>query len=190
MEGWAPSHVEFTMSFRRVDEDTARNIQTKGAMVRRSVFCSCCARLFEDGDVVYRKRGRPGWNPGSQPLQAFCSACVGEWHPSWLEHARKPVPCPGSCGVHVSHWYRDRYSFTNGEGAWTPSIAACSSYCAEKARAARRRVEHEPRTCKWCGQPFVPKRSDAKTCKDACRQAVSRSKRAALVPNRDEGKAN
>ena len=36
-----------------------------------------------------------------------------------------------------------------------------------------RRVGWEHTACAWCGQPFTSLRSDAKTCSDACRYAMS-----------------
>ena len=38
----------------------------------------------------------------------------------------------------------------------------------------RRRVSHEPMACVECGRSFVPKRADAKTCSNRCRQAHHR----------------
>jgi predicted nucleic acid-binding Zn ribbon protein len=42
---------------------------------------------------------------------------------------------------------------------------------------ARRRKTPEPKTCTVCGTTFTPKRRDAKTCSDRCRQRLARSRR-------------
>jgi hypothetical protein len=65
---------------------------------------------------------------------------------------------------------------------WHPYLAeqVCCSDCARKlanARArTRRRVQHEQEVCEACGKSFVPKRSDAKTCSNACRQRLHRER--------------
>jgi predicted nucleic acid-binding Zn ribbon protein len=49
--------------------------------------------------------------------------------------------------------------------------------CMLNARArARRRVRHEPMNCAVCGRPFTPKRSDAVTCSNTCRQSLHRQR--------------
>ena len=58
----------------------------------------------------------------------------------------------------------------------------CSPECSYKARRQRRkklrrekreaRAMRERVTCKHCGQPFVPKRDDARCCSAACKQAA------------------
>jgi predicted nucleic acid-binding Zn ribbon protein len=45
------------------------------------------------------------------------------------------------------------------------------------ARArARRRVRHEQIDCAVCGEPFTPKRNDALTCSNRCRQRLFRQR--------------
>jgi len=44
-------------------------------------------------------------------------------------------------------------------------------------RSDRNRVEHKPTTCIACGQMFVPKRADAVTCSNRCRQSRHRARR-------------
>ena len=43
-----------------------------------------------------------------------------------------------------------------------------------EAQKAARRVEPTETWCAACGEMFTPKRSDAKTCSDRCRQALRR----------------
>jgi hypothetical protein len=178
MAEWeGPGDLEITMAFQGVDEDTARTIQTQGAMRERGVFCTDCRRLFGDGDVAYRKRGKPGWNPGPQPLGLFCHGCVSKWHSSWLRAASEPTPCAGECGVLVSGWYRYSYYSSNYEREGEPLHTTCSARCAERARNARRR-KSTPTACASCGETFTPQRSDARYCSPACRQRAYRERAA------------
>jgi hypothetical protein len=63
-----------------------------------------------------------------------------------------------------------------------PSLNA-RSCCADCKRLAknqrnklRRRVKHAPITCIECGRSFIPKRDDAVTCSNRCRQAQHRER--------------
>jgi hypothetical protein len=165
------------MAFQGVDEDTARTLQTMWAMKNRGVVCKTCGHLFEDDEVVYRKRGTPGWSPGSKPLQVFCHGWVSGWHPSWLENASEPAPCVGGCGVLVASWYRYSYHSANYEREGQPIHMACSRRCAERARNARRR-KSTPKPCETCGETFTPIRADANYCSNACRQRAYRQRKA------------
>jgi hypothetical protein len=143
------------------DEDAARKVELRWYIEERGVFCTGCRHAFEDGDVVYRKRGTP----------RSCRGCVSKWHPSWLEGAEEPVPCAGGCGVLVSCWRT--WSYVREE--WTRAVSTCSDHCAKQARNARRR-KSKPTTCAGCGETFVPKRSDAKFCSAACKQRAYRQR--------------
>ena len=52
----------------------------------------------------------------------------------------------------------------------------CSSECEAERANAKRRVQPEPKICEVCGKSFTPKRSDARTCSDRCRQRLRRSR--------------
>jgi len=59
----------------------------------------------------------------------------------------------------------------------------CCDDCARLARnqrnKLRRRVKHTPMMCIICGEIFFPRRADAVTCSNRCRQALHRAERAA-----------
>ena len=59
----------------------------------------------------------------------------------------------------------------------------CSWACAYMVKLARskvvRRVERFTEICDGCDERFVPKRSDARTCGNRCRQRVFRERRRA-----------
>ena len=52
----------------------------------------------------------------------------------------------------------------------------CRRQAKNKRNAERRRVRHEPMTCIECGRAFTPKRADAVTCSNRCRQAQHRKR--------------
>jgi hypothetical protein len=60
------------------------------------------------------------------------------------------------------------------------SERVCCTDCERSMRNARnrhrRRVRHQKRTCAACGERFVPKRTDAVTCSNACRQKMHRQR--------------
>jgi hypothetical protein len=63
---------------------------------------------------------------------------------------------------------------------WAPSLNAqtccadCERLAKNKRNKLRRRVQREPMTCIECGRSFIPKRDDAVTCSNRCRQAQHR----------------
>jgi predicted nucleic acid-binding Zn ribbon protein len=71
----------------------------------------------------------------------------------------EPKPC-GHCGRSIR---------------WGYPAGFCSDRCAYEAGKVARRVDRKPRACEVCGEEFTPKRSDAKTCSDRCRQRLRRS---------------
>jgi hypothetical protein len=55
--------------------------------------------------------------------------------------------------------------------------ADCKRLAKNHRNKLRRRVEHEPMICIECGESFVPRRADAVTCSNRCRQAAHRKRR-------------
>jgi hypothetical protein len=53
----------------------------------------------------------------------------------------------------------------------------CTSACYWRHRRARLRAIVLPRKCAGCGEKFAPRRSEARTCSSACRQALYRQRR-------------
>jgi hypothetical protein len=58
----------------------------------------------------------------------------------------------------------------------------CHRLARNRQNAVRRRVEHEPVRCAVCRQPFAPKRADAITCSNRCRQALHRRTQQRQIP--------
>jgi predicted nucleic acid-binding Zn ribbon protein len=53
----------------------------------------------------------------------------------------------------------------------------CSPRCQQVNANKRRRIRHGAIACTVCNEVFVPKRADAKTCSNRCRQAAFRAAR-------------
>ena len=68
----------------------------------------------------------------------------------------------------------------NRDRAWYHTERVCCDDCRRSmlnARArARRRVRHEQIDCAVCGELFTPKRNDAVTCSNRCRQKLHRQR--------------
>jgi hypothetical protein len=148
----------------RMSEEEQRTQNLAAFAEQAALWCSYCGEPFTEGQVAHRKRRSEYQGDYTRwALISVCERCVSGWHPSWLEHRRDPVPCTGGCGLLVSSWDRgERITRT------------CSPRCSEIAQAARKRVQHEPRTCDHCGERFVPRRVDARYCSPAHRQAAYR----------------
>ena len=171
-----PEDLKFTMAFAGVDEAEARKRHLRHYMDRRGVFCTKCGYIFEDGEVVFRRRRipRPEFgDPEREHFPRYCRGCVAEWHPSWLKSAKEPIPCAGGCGVLVTDWYEDRF-LGRGRG-FARAVSTCSKHCGEQGYNARRR-KSAPTSCAGCGETFTPARSDARYCSGACRQRAYRQR--------------
>jgi hypothetical protein len=66
--------------------------------------------------------------------------------------------------------------------------ADCQRAVRNKSNNLRRRVRHEPMACIECGRSFVPKRADATTCSNKCRQALHRSRTSAVASSIRHGR--
>ena len=55
--------------------------------------------------------------------------------------------------------------------------ADCQRAVRNRRNKVRRRVRHAPMICIACGRSFVPKRADAQTCSNRCRQFLHRHER-------------
>jgi hypothetical protein len=144
--------------------------------------CSICAGCFKPlaaGQSVTVRVFELGSRRNSQLVRApVCLVCTLT--------ALKPWPFK---------WHRDHptydgadWSRTRCRGCGRPlrihgrsyAAQACCEVCRRQDRnhrnAVRRRVEHAPVICIECREPFVPKRTDAVTCSNRCRQAQHRKR--------------
>jgi len=82
--------------------------------------------------------------------------------------------CQG-CGRELWQW----------QGRLTSRCCQACSRIAKIAQQKRaRRVHHDERICKRCGELFIPKRADALTCSNGCRQALYRERERAASDSR------
>ena len=67
-----------------------------------------------------------------------------------------------------------RVFYTNIETKKYCSYSLCGNRGYQKELKWRRKFARTNRTCQTCGNPFTPKRADAKYCCNACRQKAYR----------------
>jgi hypothetical protein len=53
---------------------------------------------------------------------------------------------------------------------------SCTPYCGQQHRLRQTRVMPQQRPCASCGESFLPRRNDAATCSNACRQRMHRQR--------------
>jgi hypothetical protein len=128
-------------------------------------YCGCpwCEQCFHAEDAEFGQHvadelsgmfsGKFAPEPRGLPPMHSCDWCGGQVATPWAPPAATP-PWAG------------------------PRLAFCSNGCRYARHLAKRRVRHEPRNCVVCGSEFTPARSDAKTCKPACRQKAYRERTA------------
>ena len=67
---------------------------------------------------------------------------------------------------------------TPGKCGWCGRALMGARYCCDRCEyeggKAKRRITPSEKVCIVCGETFLPKRSDAKTCGDRCRQRLRR----------------
>lgn len=68
-----------------------------------------------------------------------------------------------------------RVFYTNIETKKYCSYSLCGNRGYQKELKWRRKFARTNRTCQTCGNPFTPKRADAKYCCNACRQKAYRN---------------
>ena len=125
--------------------------------------------LCADCAAADRERSRALWakfglGEPPDPVAVNCSGCGRE-----LRLASRYVRC-GTFGHAVEGGpFRLYYC--------SPRCEAVITELVRQGRNALRRVEHEPRACEHCGEPFTPARSDARYCSTAHRVAAYRERR-------------
>jgi hypothetical protein len=151
--------------------------------------CTCCAQCFAplspsasvevrwfampdrvtDRALESRLNYRAGWNGAHYERREWLRAPICLLCSIDNQSYQRPLRfrCLG-CGRPIRH--RDSRLNRNDQ--------VCCADCERKVRnernRVRRRVVHEPRKCSECGEYFVPKREDAETCSNKCRQAKFR----------------
>jgi hypothetical protein len=139
--------------------------------------CADCGVPLGPADLVYRRRFAywNGWTHWKRRA-AVCVACL----PARVRQ-REPEACE-NCGRPM---IRDIYYPLVCSGRCDKAQVNKRSYEKHREQISARRtqarahVDHDAIPCAVCGKPFKPKRTDAKTCSNKCRQRAHRARQAA-----------
>jgi hypothetical protein len=152
--------------------EEARELRCLAA--KSAAICGECFRPLAPMDSVTMEARQIGGSRGKGtdrwvrvPVCLFCTldAMLGPFHSEPRYHRARCRNCGRPLRLH-----------------WMPSLAAqtccddCQRLATNKRNAERRRVTHAPMTCIECGRQFIPKRADAVTCSNRCRQAQHRKR--------------
>lgn len=166
---WAFKYIPYLRCYGRIHEvwvDLDAELRRMGdeAKAKRAAHDEEIARIAADPNEseARRKEARSILSLNAMAGRAFAGFRGGA-SISFAAHPKQCVAC-------------DQEFFGWG------SVNTCSDRCAKSRRDAtrtkgaprQRRVEHEHRTCRHCGEPFVPKRVDARFCSTRCRVASHR----------------
>jgi uncharacterized OB-fold protein len=145
-----------------VDDASSEYRAAMRAAKHPHIECTNCGHVLGPRQVVVMirrryERYRHAWFP-------YCLRCV----PGSDIDTERTQPCL-VCGREIRY---ASYSWA------TSHNGTCSYQCAYRHKIAqqceRKRVHHDPTKCTVCGGRFVPSRSDARTCSNACRQKLYR----------------
>ncbi len=151
------------------------------------IVCEACEKPIEGAVYFHSKRGEPRCADCTESLlrdrflevyeevdrERYQERYVAplppfeEWAGERLDLPRS-APCEG-CGREIGWARRWWWGYASNPGVWV-----CSPECRRERDARRRRIEPKPKVCEVCGETFTPKRSDARTCSDRCRQRLRR----------------
>jgi ribosomal protein S27AE len=178
LKNWS---VDFDLRWRREDraerqgktKDEARELWSRAAK-DASICARCFKPLAPSDSVTMEGRKVSRWHWVRVPVCLLCTL-TDMAAPFYLYRVSRTrcLTCGRPLRLLTSDpWHRDR-----------PLPMTACSCCADCERAARnernnlrRRVQHEERICPRCGRSFLPKRADALTCSNTCRQALHRAR--------------
>lgn len=129
--------------------------------------CGNCGRALAPNEAVYRDRCKPrdGVQGGAAPT---CVECIGKLYRQdemgWWFHPAGPC---GGCGRLV-------FDQTFRSKRWAICSYRCRKIIENRQQLERRRVRHQPVSCASCQKEFTPRRKDAVTCGNSCRQRLHR----------------
>jgi hypothetical protein len=165
---------------RGLTETQVRNVRKQAA--KSATFCACCFRPLMKTDSVTLVDWKINKHDCLQmPICLLCSLDGIEWWPG---------------RYHTPSWHRvrclncDRPMRVYGHPPFRPTT--CCTDCGQAHRYRRnnqrRRINPEPVICIECGR--FPRRADAKTCSNRCRQAQHRKRTSAVASVIRDGKSN
>jgi len=173
--------------------EQARERQTATMLraARSAAICGCCGRLLAPTDSVtmewhnFGRRRNPHWK--RVPVCLLCT--LGEMKPvSWLDTDHPTYLSGGYIARVRCLTCNRRMRIKRSSNDFRPlsrNAQCCCDDCRREMRnepnRVRRRVKHKSVMCRMCGNFFMPKRADAVTCSNRCRQALHRRARLSLA---------
>jgi hypothetical protein len=138
-------------------------LEKLAAAAERAEWCAACSEGIAPDAPVWRAIFDDSW--GHRVTAPICESCQQAHNVRGLHRSE----C-GNCGRVVHTRFRDSY------GPYGERTVAyfCSERCRRELAKARRRVTPTERACETCGEPFTPKRADARYCGPTCRQRAHR----------------
>ena len=134
--------------------------------------CFECKHPVEYGDSISFRTG--------STTKIMCADCTAKEQ----KHSQDWWPLHGPCVACGRIVYRSKgqatYIASAARQGWvvTGSGLTCTARCNRRAildqAKAARHANRKPRTCPICAAEFIPKRDDAVTCSNKCRQALYR----------------
>jgi hypothetical protein len=161
---------------RRGQDAWAEKQQRRDAARATGETCGECGKEFSDEQREKRYRV----SEYNSPFVVMCADCA----PEWLVTGRgKPVRIMPAIEVHTWECAGCGSEVVFGMSEFQHRKRVyCSDACRKRYARERYNTEQKQRTatreheraCEVCGRTFRSKRSDAKTCSDACRQRAYR----------------
>jgi hypothetical protein len=176
-----PAAAEVVEERRRHELWDGRDREAWAALIRQAAkdcsLCTVCAAPIAPGQSVTLRRCDIGKHFPWWAWAPVCLTCTlsrlreRPWPYSYEDHPSydgfRRFRCR-ACGRPV------RISAANHAARSPTCCETCDRQHRLQRNAERRRVKHEPMTCIECGETFIPKRADAVTCSNKCRQAQHR----------------
>jgi hypothetical protein len=164
---------------------------------KSATICADCFRPLAPGASVTMVKRRvhiparklPFRTDPAQDRPLTVPICLTCWLIAMGPHA-KFFSGPGECGLRNLVRFRCEgcgrpIRRNSPDHAWYQTERVCCTDCHRAVVNAqariRRKVHHDAIICEGCGEAFAPKRSDARTCSDACRQKAFRRARAGMA---------
>jgi hypothetical protein len=140
------------------------------------VICSRCQRKLKPNEpMVWRP---PSWCTPAKPVCLRCYPALSSNQFTYPPASELADLEQRPCETCARTMYLERRHLFHAHSPLTCSYQ-CNYRRKLKRQLERKRVKHETMKCAGCGEMFEPRRNDANTCSNRCRQKVYRERRAA-----------
>lgn len=155
-------------------EDQASELWRQAA--QSATCCAGCFRpLLPTNSVTMGARNLGRWKNPHWVRVPICLLCTLDAIKLWGRRGASFYSAPQWLRTRCLNCERPIRIYGHSLNART-CCADCQRAVRNERNKLRRRVEHAPMICIKCGDPFVPKRADALTCSNRCRQALHRER--------------